>query len=52
MHHYKVDGVNHFAERVFNVAALDLPAPSLWLSQRDEQVKTLSMPILDAELRV
>jgi hypothetical protein len=52
MVHYKVDRVNHFAERVFNVAALNLPAPSLWLSQRDKQVKTLSMVILDAELRV
>jgi len=52
MQHYKVDGVNHFTERIFNVAALDLAASSLWLSQRDEQVKTLSMVILDAELRV
>jgi hypothetical protein len=52
MHHYKVDGVNHFTERVFNVAALDLAAPSLWLSQRNEKVKTLAMVILDAELGV
>ena len=52
MHHCNIDGVYQFTERVFNVAALDFAAPSVWLSQRDEEFETLFMVILDAELGI